>query len=120
MAIDLHGAMTAFVTVLLVAAFSATAATGRIAFSGAIAEPTCSAESTSSEATPLVQRPVFAPHRQTCGRTRDQPGCSYSNVVTRLDTANAGSDRLLAYFVGYANSGGAATTQATLVVRTYE
>ncbi len=97
----------------------ANAATGRIVFSGAVVEPTCSIEEapvhTANRSLPVGQ---LASRHRTCGQTPTDSGRSYSPTVVSLDAAAIANDRLLDYFAGYANS--ASGEQATLVVRTYE
>ncbi|WP_149362892.1 hypothetical protein [Rhodanobacter sp. T12-5] len=98
---------------------SANAATGRIVFSGAVVEPTCSTESASDPmASHLQAVDGLAPGRSTCGQTPTDPGRSYSHTVVSLDAAVIANDRLLEYFAGYANVEG--EVRAKLVVRTYE
>lgn len=98
---------------------SANAATGRIVFSGAVVEPTCSTENASDQMASRLQTvDGLVPGRSTCGQTPTDPGRSYSHTVVSLDAASIASDRLLEYFAGYANVEGGA--QAKLVVRTYE
>jgi len=95
--------------VMLASASSAYAATGRIAFSGAVMEPTCSTEEIRAD----------APGHSICGKTPTDPGRSYSRIVLSLDAAAIATDRLLGYYAGYATAdsiGG----QAKLVVRTYD
>ncbi|MEO8995658.1 MAG: hypothetical protein ABI299_13765 [Rhodanobacter sp.] len=111
--------MSAFATAMLMASSSVSAATGRIVFSGAVVEQTCSTHRISVDSEPRLSKESGQVWRG-CGRTRNQPGQSYSRVVRRLDTANAGSDRLLSYFVGYVSAEDDAPAQPTLVVRTYE
>lgn len=104
--------------IMLVGMSSANAATGRIAFSGAVVEATCSTDDVRVE-TASWSRPVdgLAPGRLTCGQTPTDPGRSYSRTVVSLDAATIANNRLLDYFAGYANADGA---KAALVVRIYE
>lgn len=105
--------------VVLASASSAYAATGRIAFSGAVVEPTCSTESVASDAAAVATAiDRFAPARSSCGRTASDPGRPYSHTLVSLDASAVASDRLLGYFAGYANVEGG--PQAELVVRTYD
>ena len=110
----------ALITLAVLAGMSsANAATGRIEFSGAILEPTCSTEHAPADAANrLPPTNELAPTRQSCGRTSSDPGRSYARTVVGLDAATIANDRLLDYFAGYANVEGGA--QAKLVVRTYE
>lgn len=104
---------------MLASMSSANAATGRIVFSGAVVEPTCSTENASDHMASRLQTvDGLVPGRSTCGQTPTDPGRSYSHTVVSLDAATIASDRLLEYFAGYANVEGEA--RAKLVVRTYE
>ncbi|RAN75180.1 hypothetical protein B5P43_26450 [Bacillus sp. SRB_336] len=93
------------------------AATGRIMFSGAVVEPTCSTEGTHVDA--ALRLSSAASGRLICGKTPTDPGRSYSRTVVSLDAATVATDRLLGYFAGYANADGV-DGQAKLVVRTYD
>jgi type 1 fimbria pilin len=98
---------------------SANAATGRIVFSGAVVEPTCSTESAHLDPTnPLRSMDGLVPARSTCGQTPTDPGRSYSRTGISLDATTIANDRLLGYFAGYANA--ESGVQAKLVVRTYD
>ena len=102
----------------LLGAFSvAKAASGRISFSGAVVEPTCTVPAhylAASIAAPAVD--ARAPLRLACGQTATDPGRPYSRVVLDLDAPRVAGDRLLTYFPR--NQHGA--TAAKLVVHTYE
>jgi type 1 fimbria pilin len=100
---------------------SANAATGRIVFSGAVVEPTCSTERVQADATNRLP-PIndLAPTRQNCGRTSSDPGRSYARTVVSLDAATIANDRLLDYFAGYANAEAADGERAKLIIRTYD
>ena len=96
---------------------TANAADGRIAFSGAVVEPTCS---------PGLESVVHADtdagsaaQRLDCGRTAADAGRTYSREVLDLTMASRYHDRLLDYFASYAPLviGGDA---AKVVVRTYD
>ncbi|WP_157616990.1 hypothetical protein [Rhodanobacter sp. Soil772] len=106
---------------MLASMSSANAETGRVVFSGAVVEPTCStvdvvlgAGTSSGSVDELV------PRHLTCGQTAADPGRSYSRTVISLDAAAIASDRLLGYFTSYANAANAGGTQARLIVYTYE
>lgn len=101
---------------MLVGMSIANAATGSIVFSGAVVEATCSADDTHAD---TVSRPKPV-RRLTCGHTATDPGRFYSLTVVSLDAETIASDRLLDYFVGYANVEGADGAKAKLVIRTYE
>ncbi|MGB6144587.1 MAG: hypothetical protein WBG33_09870 [Rhodanobacter sp.] len=108
----------AWMALALLGAFSvAKAASGRISFSGAVVEPTCTVPAhylAASIAAPAVD--ARAPLRLACGQTATDPGRPYSRVVLDLDATRAAGDRLLTYFTR--NQHGA--TAAKLVVHTYE
>lgn len=106
---------------MLFVASTASAANGRIVFSGAVVEPTCSTFTADVDAeTTVSSRPVdgSGQHRLSCGRTPTNPGRSYSRTVVSLDVATISNDRLLGYFASYSNADGGAA--AKLVTRTYE
>ncbi len=96
---------------------TANAADGRIAFSGAVVEPTCSPglESVVHADTDAAS----AAQRLDCGRTAADAGRTYSREVLDLTMASRYHDRLLDYFASYAPlvTGGDA---AKVVVRTYD
>lgn len=105
--------------IMLASASSAYAATGRIAFSGAVVEPTCSTEGVASDAaTMATTTDRLAPVHSSCGRTASDLGRTYSHTVVTLDATTVASDRLLGYFASYANVEGG--PHAELVVRTYD
>jgi hypothetical protein len=103
--------------IMFASASNARAATGRIMFSGAVVEPTCSTEGIHADTAGML--PSAAPGRLICGKTPTDPGRSYSRTVVSLDAAIVATDRLLGYFAGYANADGV-DGQAKLVVRTYD
>lgn len=97
---------------MLVGASSTYAASGRVMFSGAVAEPTCS--------TPILgvvvhTVAVAVTRRLGCGRTAAEAGSTYSREVLDLATAKRYHDRLLDYFASYAGS-----DAAKVVVHTYD
>lgn len=96
---------------------TANAADGRIVFSGAVVEPTCSPglESVVHADTDAAS----AAQRLDCGRTAADAGRTYSREVLDLTMASRYHDRLLDYFASYAPlvTGGDA---AKVVVRTYD
>jgi hypothetical protein len=96
----------------------AQAADGRITFSGAVVESTCSTESVSMAMSPGVD--VDAAHRLGCNRTATSAGSSYSRVVTSLATAELSHDRLLDYFGTYARVAGSDEFSAKVLVQTYD
>jgi Na+/H+-dicarboxylate symporter len=96
------------------------AETGRIVFSGAVVESTCSTEDahvgiaiSSGSVDGLMSRKL------TCGHTATDPGRSYSRDVVSLDAAIIANDRLLNYFASYANVTGDGNW-AKVVTRTYD
>ena len=99
---------------LLAGCFNAYAADGRIVFSGAIVEPTCSVEqfevNSLSSATPRG-----VPRRLGCGQTVSKSGLTYSQTTTQVNTTRNSSDPLLDYFVSRDKP-----ADVTLVVRTYQ
>lgn len=107
--------------VLLGACSVAKAANGRISFSGAVVEPTCTVPAhqlANSIATPAVDARV--PLRLVCGQTATNPGRFYARTVVSVDAATIADDRLLAYFASYANAQADDEPPARLVIRTYE
>lgn len=101
----------------MLGASSAKAADGRITFSGAVVEPTCTASGES------LQNPEFAAasRRLACGSATDiatGSASSYVLVVAALNGSGSTGDRLLDYFVGYLPP--LARNEARLVTRTYE
>lgn len=103
----------------LVVNSTACAATGHITFSGAVIEPTCSAERVpiGSSAYPTA---VLSNGRRNCGRTAVATGRWYSQVVTNLASADLKHDSLLAYFASYARASETSTVAAKVVVHTYD
>lgn len=87
---------------------SAHAATGRIAFSGAVVESTCTIE--------VAPAAADTAERHSCRHAASDPGPSYSRVVSKLGPAGLARDPLLAYFASYA----APAAVGTVVVRTYD
>ena len=112
----------AWVALVMLASMSgANAETGRIVFSGAVVEPTCStADVQLATITPSGSVDELVPRHLTCGQTAADPGRSYLRTVISLDAAAIASDRLLGYFASYANTANVGGTQAKLVVHTYE
>lgn len=105
--------------ILLIGMSTAQAATGRITFSGAVVEPTCSTEATLGQ----PEQPAgdaSLPGRLSCGRTATDPGRSYSRVVINLADADLVHDRLLGYFASYAHATDDGRTTAKVVVHTYD
>ncbi|MEO8808791.1 MAG: hypothetical protein ABI386_00910 [Rhodanobacter sp.] len=98
---------------------TASAAAGRISFSGAVVEPTCGGEAIP---TPLPANTADEPAvvRLDCGRTATDPGRSYLRTITNLSRAQLAHDPLLAYFTSYTHSGDAGQSGARVVVDTYD
>ncbi|MHB1058390.1 MAG: hypothetical protein ACYC0F_11005 [Rhodanobacter sp.] len=98
---------------------TAKAANGRIVFSGAVVESTCSTEDTLAAPEPRSGDESFR-RRMNCGRTAADPGSSYSRVVTSLADADLAHDRLLGYFASYARVDGDGKATAKIIVHTYD
>ena len=102
---------------------TARAASGRIAFSGAIVAPTCAA----SEAPHIGVATTAQPgQNQTSGRfvcgsagAVADAGRSYSVTVASLGASTTG-DRLLNYFTGYVNAAGIGQASPKLVTQIFE
>jgi hypothetical protein len=110
----------AWTALALLAAFSvAEASNGRISFSGAVTEPTCTVAAHRLAASILVQ-PAHVSARLVCNRTPTDPGRSYSRVVVDLDAARAADDRLLNYMIRRTSPAVAGSAPYKLVVRTYD
>jgi hypothetical protein len=106
--------LTGCAVVMLVGMPTARAATGRIVFSGAVVEPTCS----TAEVVPVVAG--AAVQRLVCGRTATDAGRTYTREVIDLATANRSHDRLLDYFASYAPRAADGDAAAKVVVHTYD
>jgi len=119
MAAPVGRALAGCALIVFIGVTAVQAATGRIAFSGAVVEPTCT-----SEGEPIkVTTPAFAASasaRHSCGRTTTDPGRSYSQQVTRLAPADLAHDRLLAYFASYAGAGDNDGANVKVVINTYD
>lgn len=103
--------------VMLVGMSSARAAGGRIVFSGAVVESTCSmAESGAA----MHDVAAAAAQHLACGRTATDAGRSYTREVIDLATASRNHDRLLDYFASYAPAAGDGNAAAKVVVHTYD
>lgn len=109
------------VLAVILAVPNAQADSGRMTFSGAIVESTCS---TNDADITTTQHAGYAPdaQRHACGGANSvaDAGRSYAVAVISLDPATTGRDPLLHYFAGYLGSVGVQVTAAKLVVRTYE
>ena len=108
---------------MIFGASSAKAASGRIVFSGAVVEPTCSVSDARIDATASPQSSHgSAPRRFACG-SADTPadaGRAYALTEVSLDAAVTAHDRLLNYFAGYLNAAGIGGAEAKLVTQTFE
>jgi hypothetical protein len=104
---------------ILVGMSTAQAASGRIVFSGAVVESTCS-----TEGTPIGIEPGAASEsghgRMNCGRTATDSGRSYSRTVIGLADADLVHDRLLGYFASYARVADDGKAAAQILVHTYD
>ncbi|WEN15219.1 hypothetical protein PY254_00625 [Rhodanobacter sp. AS-Z3] len=98
---------------------SAHAATGRIAFSGAVLESTCTTEAGSAAAA-IHAAATATVERQSCGGTATDSGRSYSRTVASVVAANLVHDPLLAYFASYAGPAAAGNAAAKVIVQTYD
>lgn len=117
------------VSCMLVAAFAApslaTAAGGRIAFSGAIVEPTCGVGSAPMAA--ITSSPVRGAQvlgRFVCdsgsGRSATAAVQPYALSVVNLASTPLAADRLIGYFAGYMKAAGKSEADLQLVTQTYE
>jgi len=106
-------------SLMALAMSSAWAAGGRINFTGAVVEPTCTAQ---GEATTLAMGKLPSDRLFSCGghpqQTRIIDAATYVLSAEQLDNATIAGSPLLQYFVGYRTAAHAAATQ--LVTRTYE
>jgi hypothetical protein len=119
MAVSAGRALAGCALIAFIGVSAVRAATGRIAFSGAIVEPTCSGESVAiGPVSASFDGSVIA--RLSCGRTAADPGRVYSRTVTHPTAANLEHDRLLAYFASYAHAAGDGETTVKVVVNTYD
>jgi len=113
----------AWVALAMLAGMSgANAETGRVVFSGAVVEPTCSVGDVRIGAVALPQPGHSVPARFACGTSSAAAGAarSYSLVVVSLDATTIAHDRLLRYFASYANAPGVAQPNAKLAIQTFD
>jgi hypothetical protein len=96
---------------------------GRITFSGAIVEPTCSVSTAAIDAVASLRASRDATQSRfgcsTAQRTVDS-GRHYSLAVASLDVATINHDRVLEYFAGYVKAAGNSDAEAKLVTQTFE
>lgn len=119
--IDGVWAACALVTALMLTGVScAQAATGRISFSGAVVEPTCSTVDVQISAKSAARVKPDATRQLSCGATATNPGRAYSSSVITIDSAMIGNDPLLAHLANYAPAFRSADRSARLVINTYE
>ncbi len=119
MAASLGRALAGCALVAFIGVSTVRAATGRVLFSGAIVEPTCSTENLpGGSVPPSLAEPVTA--RLSCGRTATDPGRFYSRKVVRLAATSLEHDRLLAYFASYVRPGDTSRATVEVVVNTYD
>ena len=100
---------------------SASAADGRIVFSGAIVEPTCSVATESIVTMAALVSSRREAHRQTCsipGHAIAAAPQTYALAVVRLTGSEP--DRLLRYFDGYVKTAQVDALHPVLVTQTYE
>lgn len=108
----------AMVALVMLAGMSAArAATGRIVFSGAVVEPTCSMAEFGAD---MHVASGSAAQRLVCGRTATDAGRTYTREVIDLAMASRSNDRLLDYFASYAPVAADGRVMARLVTRTYD
>lgn len=104
---------------MLISMSTAQAASGRIVFSGAVVESTCS-----TEGSPIGSGShadiASVQGRMNCGRTATDPGRSYSRTVISLADADLAHDRLLGYFASYARVTEDGKATAKILVHTYD
>lgn len=112
------GMLAGCALIMLVGMSDARGAGGRIVFSGAVVEPTCSVGGAAAFGASQV-RPVELLDRLACGSNSAGHSRSYSVAVVRLGEVNISGDRLLRYFSGYVGSD-RTLAEASLVVRIYE
>ncbi len=98
---------------------AATASGGRIVFSGAVVEPTCSENGVAVDRRSRVEG-APATDRRSCGSDRRDSVRFYSRTVTPLLHADVKHDRLLGYFASYARVGDNGMASAEVIVHTYE
>ena len=103
--------------IMLVGMSTARAAGGRIVFSGAVVESTCSMAEPGAV---MHDAAGSAAQHLVCGRTASDAGRSYTREVIDLATASRSHDRLLDYFASYATRGADGAATAKLVVHTYD
>lgn len=105
-----------FGLLIALAAQGAWAEGGRINFTGAVLESTCTIDTAQ-----LVNAAVApAPAHRTCGQGAADAGSSYLRTVTALDAAAVANDRLLGYYASYAPAGADGRPAKNLIVRTYD
>lgn len=103
--------------VTLVGMSTARAASGRIVFSGAVVEPTCSTTELGSVMHGVIGS---AARRLDCGRIATDAGRTYTREVIDLAKANRNHDRLLDYFASYAPRTADGDAAAKVVIHTYD
>ncbi|MGN6738866.1 hypothetical protein [Dyella sp.] len=95
---------------LFAASGSARAADGRIAFSGAVLEPTCAVDTSRLPESAPPESPTI---RHGCGATADASGSTYVRNTVNVSTRERATDPLLGYFASYAPA-------SQVVVQTYD
>ena len=107
----------------LVRANEVEASGGRITFTGAIVEPTCSASVASIDTAASISTSGNAtPQRFACGIAHGTADSNkfYSMTVVDLDATAVNHDPVLDYFVGYVKAAGDNMASAKLVTQTFE
>jgi type 1 fimbria pilin len=101
---------------------TAVAASGRITFSGAIVEPTCSVSTADSAAAAADLSPAEVHmKRLTCNKSSNANGAAsaiYALTVTRL--SGSLSDQVLKYFDAYVKAGRSDVADPVLLTQIYE
>lgn len=87
------------------------AASGRISFSGAVVESTCTVNASSLAV--AAHGPAVAAQRLSCGQTAAAASRNYTRSVVNVDAARVTDDRLLAYVAASAQT-------VRMVTHTYE
>jgi hypothetical protein len=114
--------MAGCVLAMILGASNAKAATGRIVFSGAVVEPSCSASTADLDVAASARVGDTAPHRYTCGAPGKPANMNrvYSMAIVSLDAGASAHDRLLKYYAGYIGASAVDGAAVKLVVQTYE
>ena len=101
---------------------TAVAASGRITFSGAIVEPTCSVSTADNTAAAVdVSQTEVRMERQACNRSGNaSEGASPIYVLTVMRLSGSVSDQVLKYFDAYVKEGRSDGADPVLLTQTYD